>query len=78
MRNEPRSGRTRARLVRIAGVVICAATLSAAGEPPQLALEIADYVALPITGFAQAEYRRQFELLANGKQFLMLFPAPPQ
>jgi eukaryotic-like serine/threonine-protein kinase len=35
-------------------------------------------VALPITGFAQAEYRRQFELLPNGKQFLMLFPAPPQ
>jgi len=31
-------------------------------------------VALPITGFAQAEYRRQFDLLANGREFLMLFP----
>ena len=32
-------------------------------------------VALPITGFAQAEYRRQFDLMPNGRQFLMLFPA---
>ena len=31
-------------------------------------------VALPITGFAQAEYRRQFDLLSTGRQFLMLFP----
>jgi Tol biopolymer transport system component len=29
---------------------------------------------LPITGFAQAEYRRQFDLMATGRQFLMLFP----
>jgi hypothetical protein len=29
---------------------------------------------LPIKGFAQAEYRRQFDLMANGRQFLMLFP----
>jgi Tol biopolymer transport system component len=29
---------------------------------------------LPIKGFAQAEYRRQFDLMPNGKQFLMLFP----
>ena len=31
-------------------------------------------VALPIKGFAQAEYRRQFDLMPNGRQFLMLFP----
>jgi dipeptidyl aminopeptidase/acylaminoacyl peptidase len=31
-------------------------------------------VALPITGFAQAEYRRQFDLMPNGREFLMLFP----
>jgi hypothetical protein len=30
-------------------------------------------VALPIKGFVQAEYRRQFELLPNGREFLMLF-----
>jgi Tol biopolymer transport system component len=29
---------------------------------------------LPIKGFAQAEYRRQFDLTADGRQFLMLFP----
>jgi eukaryotic-like serine/threonine-protein kinase len=40
---------------------------SAAGSP----------VALPIKGFAQAEYRRQYDLLPNGKQFLMLFPVMP-
>jgi Tol biopolymer transport system component len=34
----------------------------------------AEPVPLPITGFAQAEYRRQFDLLPNGRQFLMLFP----
>jgi hypothetical protein len=34
-----------------------------------------DPSALPITGFAQAEYRRQFDLMSNGRQFLMLFPA---
>jgi Tol biopolymer transport system component len=33
-----------------------------------------DPVALPIKGFAQAEYRRQFDLMPNGRQFLMLFP----
>lgn len=33
-------------------------------------------VALPITGFAQAEYRRQFDLMPGGRQFLMLFPVP--
>lgn len=32
-------------------------------------------VALPIKGFAQAEYRRQFDLMPGGRQFLMLFPA---
>jgi hypothetical protein len=30
---------------------------------------------LPIKGFAQAEYRRQFDLMSNGRQFLMLFPS---
>ena len=34
-------------------------------------------VALPIKGFAQGEYRRQFDLLSNGRQFLMLFPVAP-
>jgi Tol biopolymer transport system component len=29
---------------------------------------------LPIEGFAQAEYRRQFDVLPDGRQFLMLFP----
>ena len=30
--------------------------------------------ALPIKGFAQGEYRRQFDLMPDGRQFLMLFP----
>lgn len=34
----------------------------------------ADPVALPIKGFAQAEYRRQFDLMPNGRQFLVLVP----
>ena len=38
---------------------------------------VGEPVALPIKGFAQAEYRRQFDLLANGRQFLMLFPVMP-
>ena len=38
--------------------------LSSRGEPRPL----------PIQGFAQAEYRRQFDLMPNGKVFLMLFP----
>jgi Tol biopolymer transport system component len=29
---------------------------------------------LPITGFAQAEYRRQFDLMPDGRQFLVLMP----
>jgi Tol biopolymer transport system component len=33
-----------------------------------------DPVPLPIKGFAQGEYRRQFDLMPNGTQFLMLFP----
>ena len=31
---------------------------------------------LPITGFAQAEFRRQYDLMPNGRQFLMLMPLP--
>jgi Tol biopolymer transport system component len=31
-------------------------------------------VALPIKGFVQAEYRRQYDLMPNGRQFLMLMP----
>jgi Tol biopolymer transport system component len=38
--------------------------LSAPSEP----------VALPIKGFAQAEYRRQFDLMPNGREFLVLIP----
>ncbi len=33
-------------------------------------------VALPIEGFVQGEYRRQFDLTSDGRQFLMLFPLP--
>jgi hypothetical protein len=29
---------------------------------------------LPITGFAQAEYRRQFDRMPKGRPLLMLFP----
>jgi len=29
---------------------------------------------LPIKGFVQAEYRRQFDLMPNGRQFLVLIP----
>jgi eukaryotic-like serine/threonine-protein kinase len=29
---------------------------------------------LPIKGFAQAEYRRQFDLMPNGRQFVVLMP----
>jgi Tol biopolymer transport system component len=29
---------------------------------------------LPIKGFAQAEYRRQFDLMPDGRQFLVLVP----
>jgi eukaryotic-like serine/threonine-protein kinase len=29
---------------------------------------------LPIKGFVQAEYRRQFDLMPDGRQFLVLFP----
>jgi Tol biopolymer transport system component len=39
---------------------------SASGEP----------VPLPIKGFVQAEYRRQFDLMPNGRQFLVLIPVP--
>jgi eukaryotic-like serine/threonine-protein kinase len=35
---------------------------------------IDDPVPLPIKGFAQGEYRRQFDLMPGGRQFLMLFP----
>ena len=31
-------------------------------------------IPLPINGFAQAEYRRQFDLLPNGRQFLVMVP----
>jgi Tol biopolymer transport system component len=40
------------------------------GDPPKTG----EPVALPIKGFAQGEYRRQFDLLPDGRQFLMLFP----
>jgi Tol biopolymer transport system component len=35
---------------------------------------IGEPTALPIKGFAQAEYRRQFDLMPDGRQFLVLFP----
>ncbi len=37
---------------------------------------IGDPVALPIKGFAQAEFRRQYDLMPNGREFLMLMPLP--
>lgn len=33
-------------------------------------------VALPIEGFVQGEYRRQFDLTSDGRQFLLLLPLP--
>jgi hypothetical protein len=33
-------------------------------------------VAMPIKGFVQAEYRRQFDMLPSGRQFLVLIPVP--
>jgi hypothetical protein len=33
-----------------------------------------DPIALPISGFVQAEYRRQFDLMPDGRQFLVLVP----
>ena len=38
----------------------------------------AEPVALPIKGFVQAEYRRQFDLMPNGRQFLVLIPLSGQ
>lgn len=35
---------------------------------------IGEAAPLPIKGFAQAEYRRQFDLMPNGRQFVMLVP----
>ena len=40
------------------------------GEP-----RAADPVALPIRGFQQGDLRRQYDLMPDGKGFLMLFPA---
>jgi hypothetical protein len=38
--------------------------LASVGEPTPL----------PIKGFVQAEYRRQFDLMPGGEQFLVLMP----
>lgn len=43
---------------------VTTADLNAVGEP----------VPLPIKGFAQAEYRRQFDLMPNGTQFMVMLP----
>jgi hypothetical protein len=32
-------------------------------------------VALPITGFIQGPLRRQYDLMPDGKHFLMMFPS---
>ena len=37
-----------------------------------------DPVPLPIKGFAQGEYRRQFDLMPNGREFIMMFPVVTQ
>src|SRR5690606_27017240 len=39
-------------------------------------MPVGEPMPLPIEGFAQGEYRRQFDLLPNGRQFLLLFPSP--
>lgn len=39
-------------------------------------VEAADPVALPISGFHQGEYRRQYELMPDGRRFLMLYLVP--
>jgi hypothetical protein len=36
--------------------------------------EITAPTPLPIKGFAQAEYRRQFDLMSDGRRFLVLIP----
>ena len=38
-------------------------------------MPVGEPMPLPIEGFAQGEYRRQFDLLPNGRQFLLLFPS---
>jgi hypothetical protein len=35
-------------------------------------------IPLPIKGFVQAEYRRQFDLMPDGRQFLVLIPVAGQ
>ena len=47
------------------------ATLVATGA---FAQDATTPVALPIKGFAQAEYRRQFDLMPGGRQFVVLIP----
>ena len=37
----------------------------------------AEPIPLPVQGFVQAEYRRQFDLLPDGRQFLVLVPKAP-
>jgi len=39
---------------------------------------VAEPIALPIKGFVQAQYRRQFDLMPNGRQFLVLIPVGSQ
>jgi hypothetical protein len=46
-------------------VAVTTATALKAGGP----------VGLPITGFIQGPLRRQYDLMPDGKQFLMLFPS---
>lgn len=40
------------------------------------ALQASAPVPLPITGFQQGDLRRQFDLMPDGRSFLMLFPLP--
>lgn len=46
------------------------------GFDPQAGEAAGEPEVLPIDGFAQGLYRRQFELMPDGQRFLMLFPAP--
>jgi eukaryotic-like serine/threonine-protein kinase len=49
-------------------------TIGNSKEPPSSA----EPFPLPIKGFVQAEYRRQFDLMPSGRQFLVLIPLPMQ
>lgn len=54
------------------GKQLFAARVSTSGD-----VTIGDAVALPVEGFIQGDARRQYEMMPDGKQFLMMFPVAP-